>query len=132
MKALIRDDGTNYRLINVWATWCGPCVTEFPSFVDMHRMYRNREFEMISISLDDVGRKQNALNFLTKKQASMTNYIFKGDRYAFIEAINKSWEGALPYTLFIGPDGKVIYSKQGLIDALEIKRTVANSIGRIY
>ncbi|MGC1241435.1 MAG: redoxin domain-containing protein [Chryseosolibacter sp.] len=132
LKALIRNDGINYRLINVWATWCGPCVAEFPSFVDMHRMYRNREFEMISISLDDIGRTQNALNFLIKKQASMKNYIFKGDRYDFIEAINKSWEGALPYTLFIGPDGKVIYSKQGLIDALEMKRTVANSIGRIY
>ena len=132
LSLLLKGDGTNYRLINIWATWCGPCVTEFPSFVDMHRMYRNREFEMISISLDDIGRKQNALNFLTKKQASMKNFIFNGDRYAFIEAINKAWEGALPYTLFIGPDGKTIYSKQGLIDALEMKRTVANSIGRIY
>lgn len=132
LRELLKGDGVNYVLINVWATWCGPCVTEFPSFVDMHRMYRNREFEMVSISLDDLERKQNALNFLVKKQASMKNYIFKGDRYAFIEAISPSWEGALPYTLFIAPDGKVIYSKQGLIDALEMKRTVANSIGRIY
>lgn len=132
LQALIKGDGMNHRLINIWATWCGPCVTEFPSFVDMHRMYRNREFEMISISLDDMDRKQNALNFLVKKQASMKNYIFKGDKYEFIEAVNKAWEGALPYTLFIGPNGRVIYGKQGLIDALEIKRTVANAIGRIY
>src|SRR5690606_28743805 len=57
LRSLIRNDGINYRLINVWATWCGPCVVEFPSFVDMHRMYRNREFEMISISFDDPDRK---------------------------------------------------------------------------
>ena len=132
LKTLLKGDGTNYRLINVWATWCGPCVAEFPSFVDMHRMYRNREFELISISFDDMARKQNALNFLVKKQASMKNYIIKGDRYDFIEAIDKNWQGALPYTLFVAPDGKIIYSKQGLIDALEMKRTVANSIGRIY
>ena len=132
LNALIKNDGINHKLINVWATWCGPCVTEFPSFVDMHRMYRNREFEMISISLDDLERKPNALNFLTKKQASMKNYIFKGDRYAFIEAIDKKWEGALPYTLFIGPGGKIIYSKQGLIDPLALKRIIAESIGRIY
>ena len=132
LKELIKNDGINYRLINVWATWCGPCVIEFPSFVDMHRMYRNREFEMISISFDDLDRKQNALNFLTKKQASMTNYIISGDRYAFIEAIDPKWEGALPYTLFIGPGGKIIYSKQGIIDALEMKRIIADSIGRIY
>jgi peroxiredoxin len=132
VKALIKNDGINHRLINVWATWCGPCVTEFPEFVDMHRMYRNREFEMISISLDEPDRKPNALNFLTKKQASMKNYIFKGDRYAFIEVINKSWEGALPYTLFLGPGGKIIYSKQGLIDPLALKKTIATSVGRIY
>lgn len=132
LKTLIQNESINYRLINVWATWCGPCVVEFPSFVDMHRMYRNREFEMITISLDDLERKQNALNFLVKKQASMKNYIFKGDRYAFIEAIDKKWEGALPYTLFIGPGGNIIYSKQGLIDALEMKRIIADSIGRIY
>ena len=132
LKELIKNDGINYKLINVWATWCGPCVIEFPSFVDMHRMYRNREFEMISISFDEPERKPNALNFLKKKTASMKNYIIKGDRYEFIEAIDKKWEGALPYTLFIGPGGKIIYSKQGIIDELEMKRTVAESIGRIY
>lgn len=132
LRALINNEGINYKLINVWATWCGPCVTEFPEFVDMHRMYRNREFEMISISLDDLERKPNALNFLTKKQASMKNYIFKGDRYAFIEAIDKKWEGALPYTLFIGPGNKIIYSRQGLIDPLALKKIIAESIGRIY
>ena len=132
LKELLKGDGMNHKLINVWATWCGPCVVEFPAFVDMNRMYRNREFELISISLDDLERKEHALNFLVKKEASMKNYIFKGDRYAFIEAINKSWEGALPYTLFIAPDGKKIYSKQGQIDPLEMKKVIANSIGRIY
>lgn len=132
LRTLIKGDGTNYRLVNVWATWCGPCVVEFPSFVDMHRMYRNREFEMVSISFDDQDRKQSALNFLTKKQASMKNYIITGDRYKFIEAVDPKWEGALPYTLFIAPDGKILYSKQGIIDALEMKRTVADAIGRIY
>lgn len=132
LKELIQNDGINYKLVNVWATWCGPCVVEFPEFVDMHRMYRNREFEMISISFDDLGRKENALNFLKKKTASMKNYIISGDRYAFIESIDKNWEGALPYTLFIAPGGKVLYSKQGIIDPLEMKRLIADSIGRIY
>lgn len=132
LQALVRNDGINYRLINVWATWCGPCVVEFPAFVDMHRMYRNREFEMISISFDDLDRKTNALNFLVKKQASMKNFIINGDRYEFIEAIDKNWEGALPYTMLVAPGGEIIYSKQGLIDALEMKRLIADSIGRIY
>jgi peroxiredoxin len=132
IKQLLKNDGINYKLINVWATWCGPCVTEFPEFVNMNRMYRNREFELVTISLDDINRKPNALNFLTKKQASMKNYIFKGDKYAFMEALDKKWEGSLPYTLFIAPGGKIIYGKQGLIDPLELKKIIVENIGRIY
>ncbi len=132
VKALIANNTQEYKLINVWATWCGPCVTEFPEFVNMNRMYRNREFELITISMDELSRKQNALNFLTKKQASAKNYILNGDKYKFMEALDKKWEGSLPYTLFIAPGGKVLYSKQGIIDPLEMKRLIANSVGRIY
>ncbi|MEJ7645248.1 MAG: redoxin family protein [Chryseolinea sp.] len=132
LKSLLKNDGVNYKLVNVWATWCGPCVTEFPEFVNMNRMYRNREFELVTISLDEMGRKQNALNFLTKKQASMKNYIFKGDKYAFIDGLDKKWEGSLPYTLFIAPGGKIIYGKQGLIDPLTLRKIIAENIGRIY
>lgn len=132
LRAIIGNETINYRLVNVWATWCGPCILEFPSFVDMHRMYRDREFEMISISFDEPARKQNALNFLVKKQASMKNYIISGNRYEFIEAVDKNWQGALPYTLFIAPGGKILYARQGIIDPLEIKRLIADSIGRIY
>jgi peroxiredoxin len=124
LKTILKNEGTNYKLINVWATWCGPCVTEFPSFVDMNRMYRNREFELVTISMDNLEKKNTAMTFLTRKQASMKNYILKGDKYAFIEALDKKWEGALPYTLFIAPGGKIIYGKQGIIDPLEVKRIV--------
>jgi thiol-disulfide isomerase/thioredoxin len=132
LKKILGNEGINYKLINVWATWCGPCVTEFPQFVDMNRMYRNREFELITITLDDLQRKPNALNFLTKKKASMKNYIFKGDKYEFIELIDKKWEGSLPYTLFLAPGGKILYSKQGIIEPLALKKLIAESIGRIY
>ncbi len=132
LKAIIRNDGADYRLINVWATWCGPCILEFPEFVDMHRMYRDREFEMISISFDEPDRKQNALNFLVKKQASMKNYIITGNRYDFIESIDRNWQGALPYTLFIAPGGEILYARQGIIDTLDIRRLIADSLGRIY
>ena len=91
-----------------------------------------REFELITISMDEMSRKPNALNFLTTKQASTRNYILNGDKYKFIDALDKKWEGSLPYTLFIAPGGKILYSKQGLIDPLEMKRLIANSIGRIY
>lgn len=133
LKKLLKNETVEYKLINVWATWCGPCVTEFPHLIEMNRMYRNREFEMITISMDEPSRKDKALYFLNKKHASMTNYIYSGtDKYAFIEAFDKSWDGALPMTLLVAPGGEVVYKKMGEIDPLTVKRAVVDHIGRIY
>jgi thiol-disulfide isomerase/thioredoxin len=45
LKALAKNDSAKLRLINVWATWCGPCVIEFPDLVTVNRMYRGRGLE---------------------------------------------------------------------------------------
>ena len=57
IKELIENKSEKLRLINVWATWCGPCVTEFPSFIEMNRMYRNRDFELVTVSADNPTNK---------------------------------------------------------------------------
>jgi thiol-disulfide isomerase/thioredoxin len=60
LKALLKNDTDKIRLINVWATWCGPCVVEFPEFVSINRMYRQRDFEFISISAEKPDKKDKA------------------------------------------------------------------------
>jgi thiol-disulfide isomerase/thioredoxin len=123
------------RLINVWATWCGPCVQELPEFVKIDRMYRERDFEFITISLDDKLKKDKALDRLKKLQASNKNYLFDGkDKYQFIEALDPKWQGALPYTLLVEPGGKIVFGKQGPVDPLQLKKIIVESkyIGRYY
>ena len=135
IAALLKNHTDKLRLINVWATWCGPCVTEFSDFITMNRMYRGRDFEFISISADDPDNKDKALKFLQKKEASGTNYIFStDDKYKLIEAIDPNWKGALPYTILVEPEGKVVYANQGLIDPLTLKKLIVNDpvIGRVY
>jgi thiol-disulfide isomerase/thioredoxin len=135
LKSLLKNNSDKLRLINVWATWCGPCVTEFPEFITMNRMYRKRDFEFISISADDPSKRNKALQFLVKQQASCTNYIFNvDDKYKLIEAIDPNWQGALPYTVLVEPGGKIVYAKQGSIDPAELKKTIVNNplIGRYY
>src|SRR2546429_4360970 len=50
LKALRKNDSSKARLINFWATWCGPCITEFPDLVIINRMYRHRAFELVTVS----------------------------------------------------------------------------------
>jgi thiol-disulfide isomerase/thioredoxin len=123
------------RLINIWATWCGPCITEFPDLIIIDRMYRGRQFEFITISADKQERKNEVLNFLKTQQASNRNYIFnKDDVYEMIEAVDPEWKGALPYTLLIEPGGKIVYRKQDTIDPFGMKKLIVGNkyIGRYY
>ena len=131
VEALVQNKPENLTLINVWATWCGPCVTEFADLVEISLMYRNRGFKFISISADNPSKKEEVHDFLRKKHSSGRNYIFNSsDQYALIEAVDENWQGALPYTMLIRPGGEIIYAKQGAIDPLEMKRKIIEVLGR--
>lgn len=130
---LMKNESGKLRLINIWATWCGPCIIEFPEFVDMDRMYRGRPFEFVSLTTDKLRQKQKALDFLTKKEAANQNYIFSGDNiYDLIEAVDPEWQGSLPYTVLLAPGGEVLFRQEGAIDPLAVKRAIIGYLGRYY
>jgi thiol-disulfide isomerase/thioredoxin len=133
LKANTKNEGGKLRLINVWATWCGPCVVEFPDLITVNRTFRGRGLETITVSADPPEKRDAALAFLKEKQASTRNYIFdKGDPYEMIEAVDPKWQGALPYTLVVGPGGKVVYRSQGAFDPLALRRAIVGYLGRYY
>jgi len=134
VKKLVKNDGKKLRLINVWASWCGPCAQEFPDLVEINRMYRHRDFEMVGISADSGPNvKDRVQSFLAENQASFTNYLFSGtDIYALIDAVDPKWEGAIPYTLIVKPGGEILYHHLGLIEPLDVKKVIVGYLGRTY
>ncbi len=133
IKEIMANKSKKYRLVNIWATWCGPCVIEFPEFITMQRMYGARDFEFVSISTDGIKKKEKVLEFLKDKNAAVKNYLYSAeDKYPLIETVDKNWPGALPYTLLIAPGGEIVYSHQGVIDPLEVKKQIILKIGRFF
>jgi thiol-disulfide isomerase/thioredoxin len=136
VKKLVRnEDSGKLRLINVWATWCGPCVMEFPDFIVLQRMYGARDFEFVSLSADKPDKAPKALMFLQEKFAFNKNFIFNSeDKYALIEAVDPQWEGALPYTVLVEPGGKVVWKSMGTVNFAELKRAIVDHqlIGRYF
>ena len=133
IKTLAANDTDKYRLINVWATWCAPCVKELPELVTINRMYRGRNFEMITISTDTAADKEKALKVLTDKQCSSKNLLFESEkRDDLFDNLDAESEGGVPYTVLIAPGGEVVHRQHSSIDAAELKRIIVGRIGRTF
>lgn len=132
---LLKNDSDKLLLVNFWATWCGPCIIEYPEFVTMQRMYGARDFQFVSVSMDAPDQQEKALKFLKSKASALPNYLMDTeDKYEVIKVVGSDWDGSLPITLLIEPGGKVAYRVPGTIDALELKRAIVDHplIGRYY
>ena len=130
---LVKNDGDKLLMVNLWATWCGPCAAELSELVTMNRMYRGRDFNLVTISMDDAQEREAALKVLRDQHVSATNYIADiENRDKFADILDKDWPGPLPHTLLIAPGGKVVYRKNGPIEPQEVRRAIADYLGRTY
>jgi len=134
LAALAKNDSPKLRLINAWATWCGPCVVEFPELVTINRMYRGRAFEIVTVSADPAPLRADVLKFLKDKQASTRNYFAadSDDHDAMINAVDAEWQGELPHTVLVAPGGRVVYRTRGSFDPLALRKAIVGYLGRYY
>jgi len=120
-------------LVSFWATWCGSCIHEFPDVEDTFRMYSVRDVELVTVAANMPDEKNSVQRILDKMHATSRNLLFASpDTAALQAAFDPTWESAVPYTVVIAPDGKLIYRKQGSIDILELRRTILASLPSDY
>jgi peroxiredoxin len=120
-------------LIDFWATWCGSCLVEFADLQDTLRMYGARDFSLVTVSANMPDEKPSILRFLQKQHATSRNLLFSStDTAALQAAFDPKWDSAVPYTILLGPDGKVLYKKLGSADILELRRTILANLPSDY
>lgn len=106
-------DLTAYRgkvvVLNFWATWCAPCLTEMPRFVKWQQEYGGRGLQVIGISMDDEAPPVRAAY-----QKYRLNYpVVMGD-----EKLGEMYGGilGLPVTFLIDRNGEIRFKHQGMTD----------------
>jgi thiol-disulfide isomerase/thioredoxin len=130
LTKLRQNAGTDkLLLVNVWATWCGPCIKEFPELETMVRMYGNRPLTIVTLSINNPDEKPLVSAFLQKQHAFNKNYLFGGDDTAdAVKALGTGWQGGAPYTVLIGTKGEVLYKTQGEMNVLEVRRAILKNV----
>ena len=133
LKRLRQNPGKHMVLVSFWATWCGSCIDEFADFQDTFQMYKVRDFELITVSANMPEEKDGVLRMLEKKHATSQNFLFaSNDTAALQSAFDPTWESAVPYTVLLDPNGRVLYKNLGSVNVLELRRTILANLPSDY
>ncbi len=125
LSALRHNPTGKLLLVNFYATWCGPCVTEFPDLMATNRMYRHRSFSFTTVSSNTPEEKAVVRKFLQRMSAATNNLLYGSDDiYAMQAAFDPNIGSAVPITVLIGSHGELLYQQEGEIDLMEIRRAI--------
>lgn len=125
LKQLRANDGGKLTLVNFWATWCGPCISEFPELQSIYRTYRSRGLELVTVSIDVPESKPAVMKWLQERKASSRNFIFAtDDTTALQQAFDPALPSFVPFTLVLSPSGEVRYQQEGAVQAVELRRAI--------
>jgi peroxiredoxin len=133
LTKLSKNPGHQMMLVDFWATWCGSCIVEFADLQNTLRMYGARDYSVVTISANMPDEKAGVLRLLQKQHATSKNYLFDSqDTSSLQTAFDPKWDSAVPYTILLSADGKVLYKQLGSADLLELKRIILANLPSDY
>jgi len=113
LKPLLHKTDNNTYIINFWATWCKPCVEELPAFEKINADYKNKNVEVILVSLDFPNQIETRLIPFIKEHKLQSKVILMADldQNTWIPKISEKWSGAIPATLIYTKDTREFYEQ---------------------
>src|SRR3954464_4480220 len=134
-------DGTNFKiadkkgkvlLINMWATWCGPCLAEMPSFVKMQDKYGPSGFEILGLDTDDESDSLKADIDKVVKEKGINYPIVFSDSDTQAAFLNISKFGGIPQSFLVDADGNLrgVFKGANKQNVVKIEEMVAEMLGQ--
>ena len=109
-------------VINFWATWCPPCRKEMPAFIELQDEFADQGLQFIGVAIDDADKVKDFMDTYG------VNYPMLLGDLAAIEIAKQYGNrfGALPYTVIVDREGKIVFTRRGELEKheaeIEIKK----------
>ncbi len=117
-------------LVNVWATWCLPCREEMPKLVAATKAFSSKELAVVLVATDTPKTARDVPKFLAEVKVPFVCWQVKSrDPQPFIDAVDKSWDGTLPYTLVYDRKGEVAARLAGAQTEASFTDAVRKALG---
>src|SRR5262245_61736466 len=123
LKTRAANPAAKVVLVNVWATWCGPCREELPALVKLQRETADAGVDVVLVSADADVPAEKMVEYLTTQGISFQTYLKTEADQEFMQGLSKDWSGAIPATF--------LYSKGEMIDFWEGKATYETFAGKV-
>lgn len=120
-KAFLTHNNDTTYVVNFWATWCAPCVTELPHFEKLNNVYKKDKVKVILVSLDMKKQVVTDLIPFIKKHKIQSQIILLSDPDAdsWIGQVDPTWTGAIPATLIYNAQKRAFYERSFSYELLE-------------
>ncbi len=121
LKPFLKTKSDTVYVVNFWATWCAPCIKEIPYFETLNARYKNKNVEVLLVSLDFPKKYDSHLRPFIKKNKLQSKVVALDDADSnyWIPQINPDWSGAIPATLIFSKDKREFYEQTFTYDELE-------------
>ncbi len=118
LEQILKSSDNKLFVINFWATWCSPCVSELPIFENVAKEYDAGKVKFILISLDFPSQiEKKLIPFLKKNKITLDVPVMMDMDYnSWINKVDPSWEGNIPATLFFNNPKKIRHFHTEVID----------------
>ena len=125
IQQIVHNSGASAVLVNVWATWCGPCREEFPGLMRLARKYQGQGLKVVLVSADFDTDMTAVKRFLAEQGVDFPSYIKAEKDQEFIDTLDKRWSGALPSTFIYDGTGKLQDFWEGKASFSEFEQKVS-------
>lgn len=118
LQQLLSAQKGKVTLVNLWATWCKPCVHEMPALEKLHQNYQDKGVKIIALSLDELAKADSlVLPYWKDKGFSMDYYVVgPKDPSTILNKIDPLWLGVIPTSFLFNSEGEKIETITGSLN----------------